>query len=503
MTATYNGRELVDVGEAPAVEVASNLVGFGGLHAVELHPRVQIDAVYGLLDTDHEALTASGGTAVASNGQFVCTTGTTVGAYAVIRSRRLCRYRAGQAVRLMFTARFTAGVASSLQLAGGFNATEFIGLGYNGTEFGAIRRQAGAVAIHRLTVTTGTGGAETLTVTLNGVAFNVSAGGVLTAEGVASLLASQTYAGWSIGRPQSVGATVTWLQDVPAATAGAFTLSSSGTAAGTFATIQAGAANVITGDNVWMPQTSWNVDKLDGTGPSGMTLDPTKLNAFVVIVPYLGAGTIVYAIMTPSGEMQPVHRLRWPNSSSAATMRNPTLRLGWIAASLGSSSSLTIAGASSSAFREGPSQPSLRHPRSAARTGMTVTTTETTALTMRVRSELGATVNLRELLPTTVSASNETSARNVIARIYINPTLSGTPSWSRSSGESAVDVSTTALTVASGSPFETRVLAGAGHIDIGMHEYDVRLEPGGIMAITLATTTSTATVDVSSTWLEI
>lgn len=39
-------------------------------------------------------------------------------------------------------------------------------------------------------------------------------------------------------------------------------------------------------------QSSWNLDKLDGTGKSGKTLDPTKTNIFVVDLQWLGVGRV-------------------------------------------------------------------------------------------------------------------------------------------------------------------------------------------------------------------
>lgn len=39
-------------------------------------------------------------------------------------------------------------------------------------------------------------------------------------------------------------------------------------------------------------QSAWNGDKLDGTGPSGLTLDPTKTNIFFMDLEWLGVGSV-------------------------------------------------------------------------------------------------------------------------------------------------------------------------------------------------------------------
>jgi len=44
--------------------------------------------------------------------------------------------------------------------------------------------------------------------------------------------------------------------------------------------------------NTTIPQASWNTDKLDGTGPSGLTLDVTKTQIFFTDIEWLGVGTV-------------------------------------------------------------------------------------------------------------------------------------------------------------------------------------------------------------------
>lgn len=43
-------------------------------------------------------------------------------------------------------------------------------------------------------------------------------------------------------------------------------------------------------------QSSWNQDKMDGTGPSGITLDVTKTNIFFIDFQWLGVGTVRYGV---------------------------------------------------------------------------------------------------------------------------------------------------------------------------------------------------------------
>ena len=492
------------------VAIHDPVSAFGEVLSAGLTPRVQIDAVYGIRATDVETFTdGSSGSATNGGSLFTCATGTTVGGYAVIRSRRAVKYRPGQGLRLRFTARWpVAGVANCLIVAGGFNAEDGLFVGYSGTSFGFMRRVAGQAAIHRLTVTTGAGGAETVTVTLNGVAFTVASGGVLSTTALAEAIAERVggYTGWSSGvSPTSNGATVTFIQGTPGAAAGAFTLSSTGTAAGTFATVATGAANdSVTG---FVAQSAWNVDTMDGTGattnPSGVLLDPSKLNVFEIVLPYLGAGTILLRVMSGDGEMTTVHRVEYPNTATIPNQKTPTYRLGWVAASLGSSTALTIQGASAAGFVEGVLAPSARDPFAAANSTYAASTTEYVALALRVRGEFGGLLNQREVLPHDMIVALETSNRVAVVRLWLNPTMTGLVNWQHASqSESCVEYATPTSVAVTAGRIVALTVTSSSAIILNIDSLDVRLEPGDVLALTVEMVASSSTAVVCINWNE-
>ncbi len=486
------------------VDLIGPLTAFGELQTAAPTPRVQIDGVYGILQTDVQTLTDGVSGAVTAVGNlFSLSTGTTAGGYAVIRSRRIVRYRPGQGCRLLFTALYSTPVTTSLQLAGGFTAADGLFFGYNGTAFGIMRRVPGAVAIYRLTLTTGSAGAENVTVTLNGVPFVVAVGVASTTVLAQALASSSVYTGWvSVVSPTADGVTVTFLQNVPAAAAGAFTLTSTGTAAGTFAQIQAGAAN----DNNagFVAQTAWNVDRLDGSNgalnPSGMLLDPTKLNIFEIAYPYLGAGTIRFGVMTPSGALVTVHQIQYPNSATVTTMKNPALRSGWLVASLGSTTNLTVRGASAAGFVQGL-QETMRDPNGVS-TIAAVTATEGAFLLIRSRAEFASVVNQRQVLPYNLGLTVETANRIVRARVVLNPTITGTITWGYvSQTRSSVEFATPAAVTISGGT-AVAFSAAVTNSTLNLRDLDLRMEPGDVLAVALQTASSTATANVSLNWQE-
>ena len=74
-----------------------------------------------------------------------------------------------------------------------------------------------------------------------------------------------------------------------------------------------------------IPQSSWNVDKLDGTGPSGLTLDLTKMQMWFVDYAWYGAGTIRWGLRATDGTIVYVHKLANNNVNSEAYMRSGNL----------------------------------------------------------------------------------------------------------------------------------------------------------------------------------
>lgn len=502
----------VDVSAAPfsltvnaETTVTDPLSAFGEVLTVASVPRLQLDAVYGLLSTDTETATTLSGAAAAANGLFTVSTGTAANAYGRLWSKRFVRHAGGQGSRFRFTAMFTTGVPNSEQLAGPMTESQGFLFGYEGAQFGILRRTGGAAHIARLTVATGATGAGNITVTLNGVAHVIAASGVLTAAATAELIAeSGVFTGWTgVVSPQSNGATVTFIQTIPATAGGAFSISGAGTA-GSFATVQAGAP-IDTSTN-FIPQSSWNMDTLDGSlgpsNPSGVLLDPTKLNVYEVLFPYLGAGTITFLVMTPAGRFIPVHRIQYPNANTLASQRNPTMRVGWFVRSAGSTTNLTLSGASAAGFVDGPIT-SIRDPF-AHNGAYSVGETEYVSFALRVRGEFGGIVNMREMLPKFLTAAVETANRIVKVRLYINPTMTGALNWGYvDSSLSGVEVASPTTVTPTGGRLVAAIIAASGApTQLNLHDLDLRLSPGDVLAVGLVTVSNTTSAAVSLNWEE-
>jgi hypothetical protein len=75
---------------------------------------------------------------------------------------------------------------------------------------------------------------------------------------------------------------------------------------------------------IW-PQSDWNLDKMDGTGPSGYILDVAKMQMAYIDYTWYGAGHIRYGFRGPMGDIVYVHKVANNNVNTSAYMRSGNL----------------------------------------------------------------------------------------------------------------------------------------------------------------------------------
>lgn len=482
------------------------LSGFRDFVVAEASPRVQIDAVCGVVGTDVEPITSGAGSISVESSTFVLDSGAGAGDFATIRSKRVVRYRPGQASRYRFTAAFApTSDPAAFQGAGAFTATDGLLVLQLGGAIGVCRRIPGAAAIWRLTISSGTGGAETVTITLDGVDFPVAVGGATTAAELGAALAAETYTGWtSAASPTANGVTVTWVQGLPTATGTDFTLASAGDAAGTFAEVQAGVANSYAD---FRPQDEWSEDPLDGTGPSGFTLDPSKLNVYQIDHTHLGTGPIEWSVVGENGQWIKFHREPLVNRRETASQNNPTYRLGWFSARGILAESVEVRGASAAGFVCGPVESSLRNPFGASVINFTATTTSRVAIALRLRGEYAGYANQRDLIALAATAATETSNRTLRLDLVLNPTLPSPLVWSYVDQDlSAVEIakpgSSSPVTYTGGNLLASIPIGSGAGTTFPLADLGIRLDIGDVLVLALATATSTGNSAAGITWRE-
>ena len=87
------------------------------------------------------------------------------------------------------------------------------------------------------------------------------------------------------------------------------------------------ATNVIVSKTIdtKIPQSQWNIDKCDGTGPSGYNIDLTKMQMFYIDYSWYGAGAVRWGFRGPKGQIIYVHKQANNNQNATAYMRSGNL----------------------------------------------------------------------------------------------------------------------------------------------------------------------------------
>jgi hypothetical protein len=330
---------------------AEGKTAFGELLTAHLVPIIQETFIYNINPYKFAQRDNQSGSSAISSSMLVCQTGAAANSSGCVETLTRVKYEAGIGIRSRFTGLFTTGVANSSQLIGIGESGSGFYFGYNGTSFGVLRRNGGVPEIRTLTITTASSTTENVTVTLNGTAVSVAVtnSGVITTT--ANEIAAKDYSdvgrGWDA---TAVGSTVIFTSWDSSSRTGTYSVSGT-TIVGSFAQTLAGVAPTDT----WVAQADWNGDdNFDGTGLTGVTLDPTKGNVFQIDFQYLGFGAIRFYIEDPDdGELHLVHQIAYANANTVPSLENPSLPLRVIAENTSNTSNITIKSASMAAFSDG------------------------------------------------------------------------------------------------------------------------------------------------------
>lgn len=324
---------------------------FGEVISVENTPVFQLDGLYGIQeDLFYQSTDKGGVTEIDSNGLMTAKTSALLDSFATLTSLRSIRYRPGQGSLARFTAMFPqSGVAGYQQLAGYLNQSDALAIGFDGENFGVLRRYNSYGHTAKFDITAASAGAETVTITLDGTAYDVS---VTNASGDAELSAAEIAEEFNANHT-----TAPFIADViddsvyfvfhnghPAPLAGAFSITSTGALTATYTALQ----NGVTPDETWTHQDSFNIDTLDGNGPSGMTIDPTKLNVYQIDFRWLGVGRARFSVEDQAtGTLIPFHEILFSNQNTQVHLANPSMRVGYRVISLSASGTeVSVKGAS-------------------------------------------------------------------------------------------------------------------------------------------------------------
>jgi len=196
-----------------------------------------------------------------------------------------------------------------------------------------------------------------------------------------------------------------------------------------------------TPEDIRVDQEDWNIDRMDGSGPSGIDLDFTKAHIFLIDLEWLGVGRVRFGFVF-DGLIYYCHEVGHGNDLAYVYMSTANLPVRFETINTGASSAQTdFRQICSSVIIEGERAVSSDH-RSVSNgvTPKAVTSIVTPILSMRLQT---AYIGTSRIQPTRISTISLDS-KDLLFQVIYNPTLSGA-SFANNSGIAAYDVAATSL----------------------------------------------------------
>ncbi len=455
----------------------------------------------------------SGATVSASEGVMTCSSGNSISGSAGIQLNRSLKYRPGQGSMCRITSIFGTGATDTLQLAGVGNEEAGFYFCRQNSNFGILHRERSKREIRSFTITSAPAGAATIVVTLDGKPISVSINGGGSANQTSHQLSqadySQVGSGWTA---ESIDGIVYFVSKIPGPHSGTFSMTNLGSSIATVATTQVGVLPTQT----FISQSQWNIDPMDGTGPSRFTLDPAQGNIYGVGFQFLGFGNPTFSVEDPeTGLLTNCHMIRSANNRTTTIVRNPFMAARWEAINSGSAAtSVTVKGASAGTFTEGIVARGIGPSFSSTveRTGAAadIDTNLVPVLTLRANSIYQGQCCYGELEPFNLSVGSDTgnASSTTLLRVlvYKNAILTGPVNFQHVNSTvsiAAIDAAATGLTVGTNTQLvKTFVVAANQAIILSLSGENFFISNGETLTVACQTNKNVSDAIVSLSWFE-
>lgn len=252
-------------------------------------------------------------------------------------------------------------------------------------------------------------------------------------------------------------------------------------------------------------QTNFNIDQLNGTGPSGITINPTNLNIFRISFGWMGNTPITFWTVRQDGTWFKFHTIQRPNNFTVPSVNIPMLQIRAEVTNAGNTSNLSLYTAAWMGGTIGDDDATIVRIYTTENLNFSSNTTEKPVLTLKnsASTYYGKTnyLNIKLLF---AGVSGQTANVLMVYRLYKNSTLTGPTNFTDYSSGNSIAQFDTASTGFSGG---TKILDIFGSNDSSTNlplltnNLHIVLLPGDTLTIT-AYSTASATVNASLTWQE-
>lgn len=484
---------------------AASTSQFGETLVAQLTPASQATFTRGINPTTFITRSIGAGSSVtASNNLGFLQSGTAATGSASIQMRRGLTYRAGQGSVFRGTAIFGTPVDNTYQLIGFGNIESGYHFGYQGTNFGILHVPDGVREVRKLTVNAGgVANGTNVTVTLNGESKTYTIAGGSSTNQTSWEISQQDWSnvggGWAA---EAYDGMIYFVALRSGPRSGAYS-ATAGASIGTFTQFITGSAPNLS----FVSQSAWNIDTMDGQGPSKMTLDAHKGNVYQIGFQYLGFGNARFAIEDPqTGQFQACHMIRNANARFTPVLKDPHVSGIWSVANAGSTISTHMSGASGAIFCEGEVLRNIGPAFSAYALNTNVDTAEIPVLTVRSNRIFGNNAGYSEIDVSTLSATIPvTGAHYVVLRLYKNLRLSGPVNFTNVNTLQSIasyDTAATGYSANQNTLVATYVVPFGGSINLDLKGDNFFLSVGESLTITAQSSTPGGDTAVALTWFE-
>ena len=221
-------------------------------------------------------------------------------------------------------------------------------------------------------------------------------------------------------------------------------------------------------------QSAWSLDPMDGSGPSGVTLDFTKTQIMFFDFEWLGVGSVRFGFVVDGIPIY-VHEVLNANSLALVYMSTPNLPLRWSIENSGAGAVASITQICSTVISEGGTQAtgSIRY-KSTNGTHTTATTENVVYAVLGISLQTTKIDGIIELLGTSLYIQSATDV--VEWTLRLNPTVASVFTYNNETNSSAATaVGVTANTVTGGT-----IIAG-GYLQSGNNNSG--LGAGGVTSL--------------------
>jgi len=257
-------------------------------------------------------------------------------------------------------------------------------------------------------------------------------------------------------------------------------------------------------------QASWNLDPLDGTGPSGFTLDVTKANIYFLDFEWLGVGRIRMGVANPNGGFIYCHQFINANQYTVPYMRTGALPMrAEVRNTAGAASVASLDIICQTVISEGGNQ-RFGTQRTSSRGFVlrTVNTSFTPIISMRLKA-----ANITAVARMLEAGIFGNTADRLNFAVIINPTTLTGATWAVTGDGETVEVDIAATAMTGGTPITNQYVNAAGSAEsTGIADVENVLNTwlgsnlaGVADVFTVAARCAAGTADVAGyiTWLEL